>query len=178
MSTGRPCLYHRHHDPRRRRRTISSSPSATPRSCTRRCPTNPPSSTLLDATSCSACLAACREKARPFLVKINQPYPKVIFHYSKTKNHRRTSHSFEEARLQFRQISRGLARTTAHTNHLQQQSFFFFWKILGPTSTIRDSVWQPASPSRSQALPARALNVRNFHPLIFFICLGAHSRGA
>jgi hypothetical protein len=144
---------------RRRRRTISSFPSATPRSCTRRCPTNPPSSTLLDATSCSACMPkrpACwsvssaqhsKTGAADAHVlpapsrlerKLGLSLSKLINHIPRSsstipkKNHRRTSHSFEETRLEFRQRSPGLARTTAHTTC--SNSLFFFWKKnLAPT---------------------------------------------
>lgn len=168
---------------RRRRRTISSSPSATPRSCTRRCPTNPPSSTLLDATSCSACLAACREKARPVLVKINQPYPKVILHYSKKTI---VAHRIHSKRLGSNSDKGVLVLLVLLHTPLAATVFFllkkkilhqhfFFGKYLDQRGVPSVSVWQPASPSRSQALPARALHVRNFHP--FFYLFGSSRQG-
>lgn len=223
MSTGRPCLYHHRHLNHDDDDDALSPLPPPPRLVVVRdvARPTPPSSTLLDATSCSACLAACRapcmlertylfaqqihsyplrntqrrgsrcacafqtrEKARPVLVKINQPYPKVIFHYSKKtivahriRSKRLGSNSDKEVLVLLVLMHTPLAATVffflLKKKILHQH--FFFGKYLDQRGVPSVSVWQPASPSRSQALPARALHVRNFHP--FFYLFGSSRQG-
>jgi hypothetical protein len=122
-----------------------------------------------------ACAFQTREKARPVLVKINQPYPKVIFHYSKKtivahriRSKRLGSNSDKEVLVLLVLMHTPLAATVffflLKKKILHQH--FFFWKILGPTrSTI--SVSLAASFSVEIPSVTRASTPREKFPPIF-----------